>query len=114
MRKYLYFLIALCASLALIAVVDGAVGAEPAELSRVLVAILGKAATCVGATLFFLAVNRVLFPKFEIGRVIRGEDPFPQSGRGRAPGGLHSRLVPVVRSHADGLFARRGVLGCDA
>ena len=68
MRKYLYFLIALCASLALIAVVDGAAGAEPAELSRVLVAILGKAATCVGATLFFLAVNRILFRSSTSGR----------------------------------------------
>ena len=80
MRKYLYFLIALCASLALIAVVDGAAGAEPAELSRVLVAILGKAATCVGATLFFLAVNRILFPEFDVGKVIRGEEPFPKAG----------------------------------
>ena len=64
MRKYLYFLIALGASLVLIAVVDGAAGAEPPELGRVAVAILGKTATCVGATLFFLAVNRVLFPIF--------------------------------------------------
>ena len=68
-------------STALASLFDGGAAADPlSETQRVIVALLGKAATCFGASAVFCVVKRVLCPDFDINAVIHGTPPFDQRG----------------------------------